>query len=650
MPSPDQLATLVRQGHLLPDASANLIALWQQAPEPSVTRASIEELLDGKHYAEINDRFFRHLAFGTGGIRGRTIGRHVTTAERGAGGPNDRPQFAAVGTNTFNEANLERATRGLCRHLRRSFPGTTPTLVIAHDTRHFSADFAELAARVALSEGVNACLFPADRSTPQLSFTVRYLNAQAGVVLTASHNPPHDNGFKAYWDDGGQLVEPHATAVIEEFKRARCQPDLTPAEGATLRTLGPDADDAYLQALETLVLDRNVLLAQAPQLKVVFTPIHGTGARCVPSILRRFSIQPHLVAAQSRPDGRFPTVKSPNPENVEALALGQKDAERLNADLVIGTDPDADRMGCIVRAKDGSFVPLTGNQIASILAHYRVSTLFAKGILTRANAANACLIKTFVTTDLIQRIGDHFGVKVVNTLTGFKYIGAKLLAYEHDLMTAAGAGLPYRQRKFNDLRSAHLQNSCYFVFGGEESYGYSGGDYVRDKDANASVLMLAEAACAARARKGTLLDYLDAVYKQHGYFLERLGQVELEGAEGAAKIKRMLASFQDSPPASYAGAAVSHVENFSRESFADVDGIPLPRELMLRFHLTSGARVTVRGSGTEPKVKFYLSACHLPDGTRPLDDAALSAAKSTIADALDSLWTEVRADALQRAG
>ncbi len=649
MPHPT-FDALAQNGHILPASAKNAAALHHAAAPNSVVRRSLDELVERNLWQEFNDRFFKTLAFGTGGLRGRSIGRAVTAAEQGAAPAGARPEFACVGSNAVNDFNIERATRGLCRAVRKSFPGQRPSLVIAHDTRHFSRHFAELAARAAANEGVDAFLFDADRSTPQLSFAVRRLGAAAGVVITASHNPPHDNGFKAYFSDGAQIVEPQASAIIREVEAAPVTGDFTPTHGASVTVLEASADADYAAALDTLVLDRPMLAAQAKSIHVVYTPIHGAGIRAVRPALERLGVRASYVAAQIAPDGAFPTVKSPNPENGEALALGIEEARRAGADAVIGTDPDCDRMGVAVRNAAGGYELLTGNQIGSILAHYRAATLFRQGVLTPANAARACLIKTFVTTELQAAIAAKFGLKLVNTLTGFKYIGEKLLDYERMLL-AAEPGLG----RYNDLphdarRDAHLRAGCFFVFGGEESYGYSGGDYVRDKDGNAAVVMFVEALAAARAGGMNLLDYLDAIYAEFGYFTESLGQIVLEGAEGAARIKRMLDAFAADPPAEYLGHRVTRVENFARQEFRDADGKLIPKELMLMVHLGNGARFAVRGSGTEPKVKFYLFGSRLPAPGAKLAPAELAAAKTDVRAFLKELWPAIEADAMRRAG
>lgn len=627
-----------RRGDLLPDSVKNIqfyLALpglepWQQA--------SIEELIEKREWTELNDRFYQTMKFGTGGIRGRTIGRVVTRAEAGSGGPLGAPQYPAAGTNAMNFFNVSRATQGLCRYLLKHFEGERPRLVISHDTRHFSRAFAELAAHTASQMGVDAFLFEEERSTPELSFAVRHLKAHAGIMLTASHNPPHDNGFKAYFQDGAQIVEPHAGAIIKEVLAVNSGRVEEPApRQGVLSSVGREVDEAYLKALDTLVLEPETLGRQASSLKMVFTPIHGTGIKIVPASLERFGVKLEIVAEQAQGDGRFPTVKSPNPENAEALSLGIALAARCGAAVVFATDPDADRMGVAVRKADGGYELLNGNQIGSLLASYRLERMFALGWLDGGNKSHATLIKTFVTTDLQQAIADHYGVKCVNTLTGFKYIGEKLRDYEE----AAGGNPGLDPAAW---RKRLLEKSTFFVFGGEESYGYSGGDYVRDKDANAAVLMFAELTAWLASQGKTVLDYLNGLYFRHGCYAEKLGTLTFEGAEGAAKIARLLKSYKTDTPREWAGKKVVSFQNFAEQEILDADGKRIPAELMLLFHLEGGNRIAVRGSGTEPKIKFYFfgkAAVPSPD--------RVEATRKEVLEELESLWSFTQADAQTRA-
>ena len=567
----DEVEEAGRAGKLLPASVANIATVLKGGR--ALYEESIIELVAGGHWEELDDRFYTTLAFGTGGLRGRTIGKIVTEAERGEPQPLDRPQYPCVGTNAMNFYNISRATQGLVRYLRKwvseqGHPGR-PKLVIAYDTRHFSRDFADLTAKVAAENGCDVDLFEGPRSTPELSFAVRLTNAQAGIVITASHNPPHDNGYKVYFDQGAQIVEPQAGGIIAEVNAiaGEAYEPLHGLERGELTMLGAEIDAAYLERLKTLVLDP-VMLSRAKDLSIVFTPIHGTGGAVTPAALQAFKLTYTTVPAQDIRDGRFPTVKSPNPENAEALTLGMKLADERQADLVIATDPDADRMGVAVRADDGKLQLLTGNQIGSLMAYYRLKTLFETGVLNGANRGHAAIVKTFVTTDLQKAIAEHYGVRCVETLTGFKYIGQKLGQYEQAL--PAQAREHYRRRSEAETRGLRLEYSTYYVFGGEESYGYSGADFVRDKDANGSAVMFSEVAAYAKSRGLTLPALLDEVYSIFGFYLEKNGAITLEGADGAAKIQKLLASYDSAPPRKVNGVRVASVKNFARETIRDV--------------------------------------------------------------------------------
>lgn len=647
----EPIRAAVKAGQLLESAARNIALLLEQAPEP-VHLASVRELIDASDWSELNDRFFTTLAFGTGGLRGRTIGKVVTKAEQGKGGPLGRPEHPCVGTNAMNFYNVERATRGLVAYLWQHFsregkPGR-PKLAIAHDTRHFSPEFCALAAKVASEQGCDVVIFQGPRSTPELSFAVRHTGATAGIVLTASHNPPHDNGYKVYFSDGAQIVEPHASGIINEVNshaHEHASPMPLMARGK-IEKLAAEVDAPYLERLQTLILDPRMLEAQRERLHVVFTSIHGTGGVISLPAFQALGIRCTPVTEQEQQDGRFPSVKSPNPENAEALSLGMKLADEVQADVIIGTDPDCDRMGAAVRGDDGKLQIVTGNQIGSLLAWYRIQTLFAQGVLTQDNRDHACIIKTFVTTDLQRAIADHYGLRCVETLTGFKYIGAKLGKYERALPGEIRMG--YRDRLEAETRSLRLRHSTFFVFGGEESYGYSGADFVRDKDGNAAAIMFAEVCAAAKARGQTVPALLDAIYAQFGFFDEKNGAIQMEGAEGAASIQRLLASYEATAPTEIGGTKVVGVKNFAREDVYDVEGDLIPKEKMLLYYLDGGGRVAVRGSGTEPKIKYYLFGSRAPESTRPFTPAELASAKTEVRAQLDAWWDWLQADADQR--
>ncbi len=652
-PSPSLLAKLqdaVASKKLLTESLRNIEILLRGAPSDLYERV-ITELAEAGEWTELNDRFFKTLAFGTGGLRGRTIGKAIAPSERGEKkNPSALPpQFPCVGTNAMNFFNISRATQGLVAYLqewaRSQKSPRRPRLVIAHDTRFFSRDFAERAARIAAENGCDSFLFDGPRSTPELSFAVRYLEADAGIVITASHNPPHDNGYKVYFNDGAQVVEPQASGIIGKVNAIQSESYSEDGkDSGDINSLGSEIDEAYMERLQTLIINP-ALLERARSLRIVYTPIHGTGGVIVEPMLRKFGLQFDLVPEQNRFDGAFPTVRSPNPENAEALRMAIELANKKKADLVIATDPDCDRMGVAVRTGNGEMSLLSGNQIGSLLAYYRALALFERGILTKENASRGVLIKTFVTTDLQKAIAEHFGLRCVETLTGFKYIGAKLGKYEAALPADLRTG--YAKRDEGETRRARLTSSAFYVFGGEESYGYSGADFVRDKDGNGATLMFCEVAAYANSRGRTLDALLDEIYSQLGYFAEKNGSLVFEGAEGAGKIARLVQSYASNPPTEMFGTKVMSIRNFEKEEIRDVEGDVIPKEKMSIFELEDRTRVAVRGSGTEPKIKYYLFAQQRPsNGT--FGAAELKRIKSEVSARLDQLWSWLEKDAMSR--
>jgi phosphoglucomutase len=656
MPSlTEQIDRALSDGKLRADAAENIRRIL--SGEESVFAARvIGELSQANEWEELNDRFYKTLAFGTGGLRGRTIGKIVTPSERGTPTALGRPEFPCVGTNAMNYFNVGRATHGLVIYIQKWRSGQRvegrAKIVIAHDTRHFSQEFTRLAAETASANGCDAVVFDGPRSTPELSFAVRYLNADAGIVITASHNPPHDNGYKVYFNDGAQVVEPHASGIIAEVnepsggmgsvpsRKVRDDTEVVPPKGEIIFT-GDEIDRAYMERLETLILDRG-LIERTRDLKTVYTPIHGTGGVIVKPMLRKIGLNFSVVPEQDQFDGRFPTVKSPNPENAEALNLGISLAQEQNADLVIATDPDCDRMGVAVRTSSGEMKLLSGNQIGSLLAWYRAKTFFDRGILNKENAGRGVIIKTFVTSDLQKAIAEKFGLRCVDTLTGFKYNGAKLKKYE-ELTRAQN----YRELSEEETRRLRLEKSSFYIFGGEESYGYSAADFVRDKDGNAAVIMFCEVAAYAKSRGLTLDELLDQVFCEFGYFEERNHSLFFEGADGAEKIRRLLISYDENPPRQMLDSAVTRVQNFEKDTIRDSDGDEIPKEKMLIFELADKTRIAVRGSGTEPKIKYYLFGARLP-GNGKLSPEELTRAKTEIGNRLDALWGWLEKDANQR--
>jgi len=645
-----QLDESVASGKLLESSAKNIRQLLASSRSP-VDAESIRELVLAGEWTELNDRFFRTLAFGTGGLRGRTIGRIVTRSELGEVTPNGRPQRPCTGTNAMNYYNISRATQGLVAYLKEYFirekRAGKPKIVIAHDTRHFSREYAELTAKIAVELGCDACLFDAPRSTPELSFAVRYTGSNAGIVITASHNPPHDNGYKCYFEDGAQVIDPHAGGIIAKVNAVASEvyDPLKESLQGTLYRLGAEIDDAYMQRLETLVLDP-VMVKKQNELRIVFTPIHGTGGAIVKPMLARLGFHCEVVPEQDVMDGRFPTVKSPNPENAEALAMGVELAKKTGADLVIATDPDADRMGVAVRNASGGMQLFSGNQIGSLMAYYRVKKFIEQGVITKENVGRCVIIKTFVTTDLQKAIAEKAGVRCVETLTGFKYIGAKLGKYENALPESVRA--QYTKLTEAQTRKLRLEQSSFYVFGGEESYGYSAHDFVRDKDANASAAMFAEVAAYAKSQGLTLDGLLDEIYSEFGFYLEKGAALTFEGAEGAAKIKKLAESYASTPPTAINGVGVTGVKNFGTETICDIEGDTIPSEAMLIISLADGSRIAIRPSGTEPKIKFYLFAKREPESGGRFSKEELSAIKKEVASALESLWLSVQSDAEKR--
>jgi phosphoglucomutase len=661
---PELLTRAAANQKLLDSAAENIRAVLHSAPTDLYARA-IEELAAAGQWNELNDRFYKTLEFGTGGLRGRTIGKIVTRAERGDGAESDPPQSPCVGTNAMNFYNVSRATQGLVAYIkewnarqraigfqpltpdhRQDAGATRPSIVIAHDTRFFSPEFTELAARVAAENGCDAFVFDGPRSTPELSFAVRYLTATAGIVITASHNPPHDNGYKVYFADGGQVVEPHASSIIARVNATASETynPLPKDRQGRMRTLGPEIDEAYLSRLESLIVDPAVI-REAKSLRIIFTPLHGTGGVTLKPLLARLGFKFEVVKDQERFDPRFSTVKSPNPENAEALTMGIKLAEQTNADVVIATDPDCDRLGVAIRNASGEMKLITGNQIGSLLAYYRIKKFFELGILNKGNASRAVLLKTFVTTDLQKAIAEHYDVRCVETLTGFKYFAAKLEKYER--------GLPeqirkrYRQMSEAESRAARLEHSSFYVFGSEESYGYSGADFVRDKDGNAGAIMFCEVAAYAKSRGQTVDQLLDDIFATFGYFGEKNGSIDFEGAAGAEKIESLLESYASAPPREILGSNVTSIRNFETDIIHDVEGDEVPKQKMSIFALADGTRIAVRGSGTEPKIKYYLFAQRRPNDGQ-FTAAELEQIKAETDERLDALWKWLQSDAKRR--
>lgn len=629
------------EGKLLPASIENLENWLAQNFLPEWALESLAELFAKEEFEEINDRFFKPLAFGTGGMRGRTIGKKSADAELGKVSPKGTPEHAAVGASYMNDFNVARATMGLfnyCKKWLDSGSGGTPKLAVAYDVRHFSPHFGSLCASIWKKMGGEVFVFDGPRSTPQLSFTVRNLGATAGIVITASHNPSHDNGYKVYFGDGAQIISPHAEGIVSEVNKIEWKNirEFLKIDMDGVKTVGKSSEDAYVKSIENCVIDKNVMSANKP--KLVFTPVHGTGATLCPSVMRHFGLDPILVEEQMVMDPRFPTVKQPNPEYAETLAMGIAKMKESGADCVMATDPDADRMGVAIRARNGEVRILTGNMIGSMLAEYRATQMENKGIIV--NPKNCALIKTFVTTPLQDKIAEAHGIKCVNTLTGFKWIGGKLTKYEKRLVESVGsdcADKPYAERA-----KLMQQYSTFFVFGGEESYGYLGTDSVRDKDANAAVIMFAEMLAYLKSAGKTLDEYLDEIYLKCGYYLEDLKSIYREGAVGAAEIQAFLKMLDENPLDEVAGIKVAKSVNFDKDEIFDADGEKIPREKFFFYTLENGYSFAVRGSGTEPKIKFYAFATEKAPSHAQLEEAK-NTARKTLDKVLDDLAAKFEA-------
>ena len=640
------------EGFLLESAVSNL-KIWASSDFlPEWVVASINELVQKEQWEELNDRFYQNMTFGTGGIRGRTIGKFSTSVEHGTLSAMGTPEHAAVGTNVLNDFNLIKVVIGLYRyakfHLETCESIDQPRIVIAHDVRHFSRHFCELAASTWTKLGGQALIFDGPRSTPQLSFAVRQFKATCGAVITASHNPPHDNGFKAYFQDGAQVISPHAEGIVDQVNDVVLE-ELTEYLDADLSgviLLGEDADKAYISMLSEMVIDSDLIKEHSP--KVVFSPIHGCGAISTVPLLKSLGVEVIEVAEQMKLDGRFPTVQSPNPENAEALKMAIAKANEVGADVVIATDPDADRMGVAVRDGSGEMVLLSGNQTGTIFSEYRITTLKEAGILPEEGSDNAVLIKTFVTTPMQEAVATWHGLRTINTLTGFKWMGAKLASYETNmkiqLFEKEGMAIDYDACDVWTKAELMLEYSNFFVFGSEESYGYLASDRVRDKDANAAVVMFCELAAYLKSQEMSFSDYLNALYLQHGYYEEKTINIYYEGAAGSRRIKNIIDSYRNDIPKSFGGIEVRSLTDFGKDEIFDADGERIPSQEFYFLELHNGYSFALRASGTEPKIKFYVF------GRSDLDDLEkLDEVKAAASEVMQSLLTDIEADARKRA-
>ena len=560
--------------------------------QDSFFKGQIEELLKAQDWTELNDRFFKDLDFGTGGLRGVIGG----------------------GYNRMNSFTVRRATQGLANYICKAVPSGA-SAVIAYDSRNFSDEFALQAALVLCAGGIKTYLFTALRPTPELSFAVRKLGAAAGIVVTASHNPPEYNGYKVYWNDGAQVVAPHDKAIIEEVMAVGSAVKAMSKEEALssgrLVMIDKEVDGPFIEMVKNCSIRPELVRKHGKDFKVVYTPLHGTGTMPVERALNGMGIEVTFVEEQKAPDGNFPTVDYPNPEEASAMKLALALGKKTCADLVIGTDPDADRMGVAAPDK-GEFALITGNQLGALLADYILSSRKEMGKMP----AKPAFIKTIVTTELQRLIAEEYGALCFDTLTGFKYIGEKIREFESQ------------------------KEGPSYIAGGEESYGYLVNTEVRDKDAVSAATMTAEMALYHRTQGRTLLDQLRVIWKKHGYFQETLISKTFKGESGLKTMKELMEKLRKNPPSMFAGQKVISVKDYQNgTTFNPVtnsrkNDIDLPSSNVLQFILEDKSVVTARPSGTEPKVKFYAS-CRSQRGME------LDAAMKIVAQKIDAISAQL---------
>lgn len=540
------------------DESARVnVETWLNGAYDEETKAAIRKMID-ENPEELNESFYRNLEFGTGGLRG----------------------IMGVGTNRMNRYTVAMATQGLANYVMNCFAGEELRAAISHDSRNHSREFAEITANVLAANGFKVYLFDDMRPTPELSFAVRYFHCQTGVMLTASHNPKEYNGYKAYWNDGCQLVPPHDTNVIDEVLKIQRLEDVKWTGGEDrIVTIGSEVDEAFMREIEHNVLHPECIRAHH-DIKIVYTPLHGTGIKLIPAMLERIGFtNVQVVKEQAVPDGNFPTTPSPNPEEHAAMRMAVELARNIDADIVFASDPDADRVGVAVKKPDGEWMLLNGNQTMSVLIYYLLKEWNEKRMVT----GNEYIVKTIVTSELPAAIAQRYGVKVYDVLTGFKWIGAKIL---------------------------ELEGRETFIGGGEESYGYMIGDFVRDKDAVGACCMIAEIAAWAASQGKTFFDILVDLYKEFGFYKEGLLSVVRKGKSGAEEIQQMMKDYRANPPQEIVGSSVVCIKDYKLLQSKDVETgritpLDLPASNVLQFFTADGNKVTVRPSGTEPKIKFY---------------------------------------------
>ena len=552
------------------------------------TKRQVKNMIENDE-KELVESFYKSLEFGTGGLRG----------------------IMGVGTNRMNIYTVGMATQGLANYLNQTYAGQPIKVVIAHDSRNNSQLFAKTCADIFSANGIKAYLFESLRPVPVLSFAVRQLGCNSGVMITASHNPKEYNGYKAYWNDGAQVVPPHDINIVKEAAKVKVADIKFKGNPDLIEMLGEDFDQIYLDKVKSLTLSQEDIIKHK-DIKIVYTPIHGSGVRLVPEILRQKGFENIItVPEQCIPDGNFPTVISPNPENAEALTLAIKLAKEKGADLVMASDPDADRVGIAVRNNENEFVLMNGNQTAAILTYYLLTKWKENGKLD----GKQYIVKTIVTTELLKAMAERFGVKYYDVLTGFKYI-AEIIRENEGKAT--------------------------YIGGGEESYGFLAGEFVRDKDAVIACSLIAEAAAWAAGKGKTMYQLLTDIYLQYGYYQEALVNVVKEGKSGAEEIQKMMDDYRNDPPAIINGSNVVMIKDYLTQKASNLENgtetaIDLPKSNVLQFFLEDGSKISVRPSGTEPKIKFYFG---VKEGFRGAE--GLPNAKKAALDKIEAIKKDMK--------
>ncbi len=534
---------------------------WLTADYDEATRAEVKQMLEAEDPTPLIEAFYRDLEFGTGGLRG----------------------IMGAGTNRMNIYTVGAATQGLANYLKEAFPDMPQiSVAVGHDVRNNSRKFAEIVANIFSANGIKVYLFDSFRPTPELSFAIRHFGCQSGVNITASHNPKEYNGYKAYWADGAQIIAPHDVNIIDHVNRIKNVGEIKfKGNPELIQIVGPDVDKAFLDAIKGLSLSPDVIARHA-DLKIVYTPIHGTGVKLVPDSLKNYGFTNIIhVPEQDIPDGNFPTVDSPNPENASAMAMAVAKAKEVDADLVVASDPDADRIGCVVRDSDGQYVLINGNQICLILLNYLMTRNAELGRLT----GKEYIVKTIVTTETIKSVADANNIRMYDCYTGFKWIASVI---------------------------RELEGTARYLGGGEESYGFLAETFARDKDSVSAISLMAECLAWAKDKGMTFMEMLKDIYVKYGFSLETGVSVVRPGKTGAEEIQAMMKNFRANPPKQLAGSPVVVVKDYADLNMTDLrDGKVTKMDFpttsnVLQYFTEDGSKVSVRPSGTEPKIKFYM--------------------------------------------